>query len=177
MKASLLRYLAISGFFLAIASTAHAQASYSSGNQAGGEMTNGQSRSWAFNVPRGTFFAIGSVSYKLQSDTNRAELECLIRHGVSSTFWDIERASISGDAQGGHIVEGELTLLSQITLPENGILSVECRVEGGQTQRIYDVRLELIAVRAATELTPVDPGNRAPGQDLRNNGGAFRRQN
>jgi len=162
---------------VAFATSAHAQASYSSGNQAGGDMTNGQSRSWGFNVPRGNYFAVGSVSYKLTSDTDEAKITCLIRHGNSSTFWDLERASVSGDAHGGHVVEGELTLLSQIQMPANSTLAIECYVEGGQTQRIYDVRLEMIAARAITELTPVDPGP-ALGPvrgDWRNQGGVNER--
>lgn len=171
MTRSLLRYLAISGLFLcAFATPAHAQASYSSGVQVGGEMTSGQSRAWAWNVPRGNYVAIGSLSYRLRSDTAPAKLECLIRHGVSQEFWDFEQASISGDAQGGHTIEGEITLLSQIPMAENGQLSIECQSTGGQTQLIRDVRLELIAFRNTTTLTPVDPGNAGNVRDLRNRG-------
>lgn len=182
MKACLVRLLAVSAAlaFVTAAPSAHAQNAWSSGIQQGGELAAGQMRTWAFNLPAGNYLAFGRVSYVLRGGQDSGGLVCQLKWVNTNEFWDYEEVSITGDAQGGHTVEGEVTLMSQVTAPASGSIAVECRASGGQTgaQRIQDVRLELISVRSLNELTPIDTsGVRPPRQDPRNDPGRQRRQN
>ena len=175
MRTSLLRHLAIAGVMLfAFASSAHAQVSLSSGLQAGGDIPSGQPRSWAFNVPAGNYLAIGRVTYRLTGDANGAGFDCLLKRGSTEEFWDIADASVSG--VDGQTIEGEMTLISQVPMPTNGTIAIQCRAEGGQTQHIENVVLELIQVRVFRDLTRVDTsGPNAPVSDRVNRGVTERR--
>lgn len=169
MTTSLLRQFAIlSAFaFVFAASGAHAQVSMSSGLQAGGDIPSGQVRSWAFNVPAGNYLAIGRVTYGLTGDADGAGFDCTLKRGSTDEFWDIVEASAGGAA--GQTIEGEMTLISPVPMPTDGMLSIQCTASGGQTQHIEDVRLELIQVRALRDLTRVDTsGPAAPVRDPRN---------
>jgi hypothetical protein len=177
MTASLLRLLAVSGAlaFVFATSTAHAQVSLSSGLQSGGEIPSGQPRSWAFNVPAGNYLAIGRVTYRLTGDADGAGFDCMLKRGSTDEFWDIADASASGVA--GQTIEGEMTLISQVPMPTDGMIAIQCRAEGGQTQRIQNVVLELIQVRVFRDLTRIDTsGPTAPVRDPPNRGAAERHQ-
>ena len=171
MKISPLRCLAVSGALFALAtSSAFAQTSLSGGIAQGGAITNGQTRSWAYNVPAGNYLVIGRVSYELNSEQDSVGLTCQLKRGVTSEFWDIQQASITGDAQGGHTVQGEITLLGQVPMPMNGVLAIMCQADGSGAREVHDVRLELVAVRALAELSRVDTsGPAVPQRDLRDN--------
>ena len=171
MTTSLLRHLAVLGAlaFVFATSSAHAQVSLSSGLRSGGDLISGQPRSWAFEVPAGNYLAIGRVTYRLTGDADGAGFDCLLKRGSTDEFWDIVEASAGGVA--GQTIEGEMTLISPVPMPTAGMISIQCRASGGQTQHIEDVRLELIQVRALRELTPVDTsGPAGPVRDLRNQG-------
>lgn len=172
MKTSLLRHLAVSGtlLFALATSSAFAQTSLSAGITQGGVIANGQTRSWAYNVPAGNYLVIGRVSYELNSEQETVGLTCQLKRGVTDEFWDIQEASVTGDAQGGHTVEGEITLLGQVPMPTNGVLAIMCYADGSGAREVRDVRLELVAVRALAELSRVDTsGPAAPVRDLRDN--------
>lgn len=182
MTTSLLRHLAVLGAFAFVfaASSAHAQTSLSSGIALGGDMTPGQSRSWAFNVPAGNYLAIGRISYRLNGGQDSASLFCELKRGSGSEFWDIGDASVSGDVNLDRIIEGELTLLGQIPMPTAGSLAIMCRAGGGTTgaRRVHHVRLELISVQTIGDLSQIDTSGPAPPhRDLRNNAGVQRRRN
>lgn len=170
MRPSLLHLLAAAGAFLLVTATssAHAQASLSSGILQGGDLAAGQTRSWAVNVPAGNYLAIGRVSYRLRSGQQPASLQCQIKRGAGTEFWDIEEASITGNRQGGQIIEGEITLLGQIPFPTAGSLAIECRATGG-TQHVTDVRLELMQASSLGDLTVIDTsGPAVPVNNVRN---------
>jgi hypothetical protein len=177
MKISLLRYLAIAGVMsFAFAASAHAQVSLSSGLQPGGDIPSGQPRSWAFNVPAGNYLAIGRVTYTLTGDADGAGFDCMLKRGSTEEFWDIADASASGVA--GQTIQGEMTLISQVPMPTNGIISIQCTAEGGQTQHIQHVVLELVQVRVFRDLTRVDTSGPAGNvRDQVNQGVTERRQN
>ncbi|MEZ5972164.1 MAG: hypothetical protein R3C31_10185 [Hyphomonadaceae bacterium] len=159
MKTSLLRQLAISGvLFFAFATAAQAQTAWSGGGS-GGQMAAGTMRTWAFNVPAGNYVATARVAYQLQSNQDTGALTCQLKPMNSSEFWDYEQVSITGHEQSNHTVQGEITLMSQVPIAApGGAIEIQCRAGNGQTgtQRIYDVRLEMIAVRSLNELTPID---------------------
>lgn len=178
MKTSLLRYLAIAGVMsFAFAASAHAQTSLSAGISRGGDINDGQSRSWIYNVPAGNYLAIGRVSYEFNSEAETVGLTCQLKRGVTDEFWDIQEASITGDAQGGHTVEGEITLLGQIPMPTNGTIGIKCYADGSGAREVRDVRLELVAVRALAELSQVDTSGPAALPTDRTNRNIERRRN
>jgi hypothetical protein len=177
MKTSLLRYLVIAGVMsVAFATSAHAQVSLSSGLQQGGDIPSGQPRSWAFNVPAGNYLAIGRVTYTLAGDADGAGFDCMLKRGSTEEFWDIADASASGVA--GQTIEGEMTLISQVPMPTAGTIAIQCTADGGQTQHIENVVLELIQVRVFRDLTRVDTSGPAGNvRDQVNQGVTQRRQN
>lgn len=181
MKASPLRLLAVLAALAFVFATpnAHAQNAWSSGLQPGGDLLQGQMRSWAFNVPAGNYLAFGRVSYVLRGGQDSGGLECYLKWMNTDEFWDLQDASITGNPQGGHTVEGEITLMSQVTVPASGNLVVQCRASGGATgaQRIQNVTLELIAVRTLNQLTTIDTSGVRPPQDPRNRPRREGRQN
>jgi len=179
MRTSLLRQLAVSSvlLFAFAASSAHAQTSLSAGLSQGGQIGNGQRRAWVYNVPAGNYLAIGRVAYEFNSEAEFVGLTCSLKRGVTDEFWDIQEASISGDAQGGHTVEGEITLLGQIPMPTDGTIAISCYADGAGTRDIRNVRLELVAVRRMVELSQVDTsGPAGPVRDRGNQGVTERRQ-
>ncbi len=169
MKTSLIHALAASGALLClfIAPNAHGQnLALTAGLQPGGALAAGQSRSWAFSVPAGNYLAFARVSYALRSTQDSAGLQCQLKPMGADFFLDFEQASITG----GQGVDGEMTLMSQATVPASGALAVECYASGGATgaQTIQDVRLELIQVGSFNTLTAIDTsGPAAPVRRLR----------
>jgi hypothetical protein len=100
----------------------------------------------------------------------------MLKRGSTDDFWDIADASASGVA--GQTIEGEMTLISQVPMPTNGTIAIQCRAEGGQTQRIKNVVLELIQMRVFRDLTRVDTsGPAGTGRDQVNQGVTERRWN
>lgn len=178
MKTSLLRKLAVSSvlLFAFTASSAHAQTSLSAGITEGGAIGDGQARVWMYNVPAGNYLAIGRVSYELNSEAALVGMTCSLKRGQTDEFWDIQEASVTGDAQGGQTVEGEITLLGQIPLPTDGTIGIRCYADGAGARVVRDVRLELVAVRRLAELTQVDTSGPAIQQDQRGLGGVDRRR-
>ncbi len=171
MTTSLLRQLAISGLLLfAFSTSAHAQTAWSGGGS-GGQMAANQMRTWAFNVPTGNYVAIARVAYQLQSNQDTGGLTCQLKPMNSTEFWDYERVSITGHEQSNHTVQGEITLMSQVPIPApGGAIEIQCRAGSGETgtQRVYDVRLEMIPVRTLNTLTPIDTSGVRPPLDQRN---------
>jgi hypothetical protein len=163
MKTSLLRQLAISGVLLfAFATSAHAQNAYS-GVQEGGPLTSGQSRTWSFDAPAGSYAVFGRVAYNLSSGIDGAGLICMLKLGNTDEFYDRVETSISQESY----FAGEMTLAAQMTIPAPATVSIQCRGIDRVTgvQRVVDVSLELIQVNSIGTLRAIDTTGPAIQQD------------
>ncbi len=170
---SLLRLFAATAVLLLMtiaAPSAHAQTAWS-GQGTGGQMAAGTMRTWAFNVPAGNFAATARITYQLQSGQDNGGLTCQLKPMNSNEFWDYGQASITGHEQSNHTVQGEITLVAQVPIAApGGSIEIQCQANNGQTgtQRVYDVRLEMVAVRNLNTLTAIDTSGVRPPLDQRN---------